>query len=133
MPSKKPIYKKEYEPVESVDEAIWLGNDTPIMESDFTFVFNDRYPCVVGHKLFIPKENNSHFVGKSYGMAYDYGNEKVKKGEIAGFNIGMNVGTCAGQTIMWPHIHFIPRHENDSKEKGGMRHAHPNADHTKYY
>jgi len=46
MQSKKSIYKKEYEPVDSVDESVWMGNDTPIMDSDFTFVFNDRYPCV---------------------------------------------------------------------------------------
>ena len=133
MPLKKPIYKKEYEPVDSVDESIWLSNDTPIMETDFTFVFNDKYPCVEGHKLFIPKENNSHFVGMSYGLAYDYGNEQIKKSKIAGFNIGMNMGIAAGQTIMWPHIHFIPRHKNDAKEIGGMRHAHPGADHKRYY
>ena len=133
MPLKKPIYKKEYQPVDSVDESIWLSNDTPIMETDFTFVFNDKYPCVEGHKLFIPKENNSHFVGMSYGLAYDYGNEQIKKSKIAGFNIGMNMGIAAGQTIMWPHIHFIPRHKNDAKEIGGMRHAHPGADHKRYY
>jgi len=133
MPSKKTIYKKEYEPVDSVDESIWMSNDTPIMESDFTFVFNDKYPCVEGHKLFVPKENNSHFVGRSYALAYDYGNEQIKKGRIAGFNIGMNMGIAAGQTIMWPHIHFIPRHKNDAKEIGGMRHAHPGADHKSYY
>ena len=50
-----------------------------------------------------------------------------------GFNIGMNMGVPAGQTIMWPHIHFIPRHKGDSKPIGGMRHAHPGADHKKYY
>ena len=94
MQFKKPIFKKEYEHVDNVDEAIWLGNDSPIMESDFTFVFNDKYPCVPGHKLFIPKENNSHFIGRSYGMAYDYGNEKIKKGEIDGYNVGMNIGLC---------------------------------------
>ena len=65
MTSEKFIYKKEYEHVDRVDESVWLGNDTPIMESDFTFVFNDRYPCVPGHKLFIPKENNSHFVNSN--------------------------------------------------------------------
>ena len=133
MRSKKFTYKKAYEPVDSVDESVWLGNDTPVMESDFTFVFDDRYPCVPGHKLFIPKENNAHFVGRSYGMAYDYGNEQIKKGKIAGFNIGMNIGIPAGQTIMWPHIHFIPRHKGDAKEIGGLRHAHPGADHKKYY
>ena len=58
MQSKKPIYKKEYEPVDCVDESIWFGNDTPVDESDFTFVFRDRYPCVEGHTLFVPKENN---------------------------------------------------------------------------
>ena len=133
MRSKKFTYKKEYEPVDNVDESVWMGNDSPVMESDFTFVFNDRYPCVEGHRLFIPKENNSHFVGRSYGLAYDYGNEQIKKGRIAGFNIGMNIGRCAGQTIMWPHIHFIPRHEGDAKKIGGMRHAHPGADHFEYY
>ena len=133
MPSKKPIYKKPYEPVNNVDESVWFSNDQPIMETDFTFVFNDRYPCVQGHKLFIPKENNSHFVGRSYGMAYDYGNQKIKAGEIDGFNVGMNMGECAGQTILWPHIHFIPRHRNDSKEPGGIRLAHPSGDHKQHY
>ncbi len=133
MPSKKPIYKKEYEKVDNVDESVWVSNDSPIMESDFTYVFDDRYPCVKGHRLFIPKENNSHFVGRSLGMAYDYGNLKIKKGEIDGFNVGMNMGVPAGQTIMWPHIHFIPRHKGDSPTIGGIRHAHPNGDHSKYY
>jgi diadenosine tetraphosphate (Ap4A) HIT family hydrolase len=65
MPSRKPIYKKPYEPVDRVEDSIWFSNDTPVMESDFTFVFNDRYPCVPGHKLFIPKENNAHFLGRN--------------------------------------------------------------------
>ena len=133
MPSKKSIYKKPYEEVTSVDESVWFSNDTPIMETDFTYVFDDRYPCVDGHKLFIPKENNAHFLGRSYGFAYDYGNEQIKKGNIKGFNIGMNIGLCAGQTIMWPHIHFIPRKDKDAKHIGGMRHAHPGGDHKRYY
>jgi diadenosine tetraphosphate (Ap4A) HIT family hydrolase len=133
MPSKKPIYKKEYEPVDNVDESVWMGNDTPIMETEFTYVFNDRYPCVKGHKLFIPRKNNPEFVGKSYGLAYQYGNEQIKEGKIDGFNIGMNIGIPAGQTIMWPHIHFIPRKEKDADHHGGMRYAHPGADHKKYY
>jgi diadenosine tetraphosphate (Ap4A) HIT family hydrolase len=133
MPSQKPIYKKPFEKVDTVDESVWFSNDTPVIETDFTFVFNDRYPCVEGHRLFIPKENNSHFLGRSYGLAYDYGNRQIKKGKIAGFNIGMNIGRCAGQTIMWPHIHFIPRHKGDAKKIGGIRHAHPGADHYEYY
>ena len=43
MPSKKPIYKKAYEKVNSVDESVWFSNDTPVMETDFTYVFDDKY------------------------------------------------------------------------------------------
>ena len=133
MPSQKPIFKKEYESIDNYEESTWMGNDTPFMETEYTGVFRDRYPCVPGHTLFIPKKNTPEYIGKSYGLAYQYGNDKVKSGEMAGFNVGMNIGLCAGQTIMWPHIHFIPRHLNDAEEIGGMRHAHPGADHKRYY
>ena len=133
MPSQKPIFKKEYESIGHYEESTWMGNDTPFMETEYTGVFRDRYPCVPGHKLFIPKKNTPEYIGKSYGLAYQYGNDKIKIGEMAGFNVGMNIGQCAGQTIMWPHIHFIPRHLNDAEEIGGMRHAHPGADHKRYY
>jgi diadenosine tetraphosphate (Ap4A) HIT family hydrolase len=133
MPSQKPIFKKEYESIDNYEESTWMGNDTPFMETEYTGVFRDRYPCVPGHTLFIPKKNTPEYIGKSYGLAYQYGNDKVKSGEMAGFNVGMNIGLCAGQTIMWPHIHFIPRHLNDAKKIGGMRHAHPGADHKRYY
>jgi len=133
MTSEKPIYKKVFETIDNFEESTWVGNDTPFMETEYTGVFRDKYPCVPGHTLFIPKKDTPEYVGKSYGMAYEYGKDKIKLGEIAGFNVGMNMGICAGQTIMWPHIHFIPRHENDSKKIGGMRHAHPGADHRKHY
>tara|TARA_R110001592_G_scaffold19990_1_gene81625 strand:- start:2426 stop:2827 length:402 start_codon:yes stop_codon:yes gene_type:complete len=133
MQSEKPTYKKVYEPIGNYEESTWMGNDTPFMETDYTGVFKDRYPCVPGHTLFIPKKDTPECIGKSYGLAYQYGKDKIKSKEITGFNVGMNIGVCAGQTIMWPHIHFIPRHKGDSKEIGGMRHAHPEADHRKYY
>ena len=59
--------------------------------------------------------------------------DRVKKGKMDGYNIGMNIGNCAGQTIMWPHIHFIPRRDGAADHKGGLRHAHPGADHKQYY
>ena len=52
-----------------------------------------------------------------------------------GFNIVQNIGKAAGQTIMWPHVHLIPRHKGDSKEgqHNGIRLSHPNGDHKNYY
>ena len=133
MPSKKPIYKKPFEPIDSYDESTWLGNDTPIFENEFTGVFKDRYPCVPGHTLFIPKHDTPEAIGESYRLAYYCGKQWIKEGKMKGFNVGMNISECAGQTIMWPHIHFIPRHEGDAPKKGGMRYAHPGADHKEHY
>tara|TARA_B100001769_G_scaffold273418_1_gene269578 strand:- start:2219 stop:2635 length:417 start_codon:yes stop_codon:yes gene_type:complete len=133
MQSKKPIYKKPFEPIDSYEESTWMGNDTPFMETEYTGVFRDRYPCVPGHTLFIPKKNTAEYIGKSYELASQFGKDKIEAGEIAGFNVGMNIGRCAGQTIMWPHIHFIPRHKGDAKHLGGMRYAHPGADHREMY
>ena len=133
MQSKKPIYKKPFEPIDSYEESTWMGNDTPFMETEYTGVFRDRYPCVPGHTLFIPKKNTAEYIGKSYELASQFGKDKIEAGEIAGFNMGMNIGRCAGQTIMWPHIHFIPRHKGDAKHLGGMRYAHPGADHREMY
>ena len=133
MRSKKPIYKKPFEPIDNFEESTWMGNDTPFYENEFTAVFRDRYPCVKGHTLFIPKQDTPEAIGESYKLAYYCGREWIREGKMAGFNVGMNIGNCAGQTIMWPHIHFIPRHEGDADKKGGMRYAHPGADHFEYY
>ena len=133
MPSKKPIYKKPYEKVDHYEESVWLSNDTPIFETEFTAVFRDRYPCVEGHTLFIPKKDTPEYVGKSYELAYQTAQDWVAEGIMAGYNVGMNIGNCAGQTIYWPHIHLIPRHEGDADKKGGMRYAHPGADHREMY
>ena len=133
MPSKKPIFKKAFETIDRYEECTWLGNDKPIFENKHTAVFKDKYPCVPGHTLFIPKEDTAEVIGESYKLAYYCGKEWIKAGKKKGFNVGMNIGNCAGQTIMWPHIHFIPRHKGDAEPKGGMRYTHPNADHSDYY
>ena len=133
MPSQKPIFKKPFEIINKYEESTWLGNDTPIFENEFTGVFKDKYPCVKGHTLFIPKKDTAEFIGESYKRAYYCGKEWIKAGKMKGFNVGMHIGDCAGHTILWPHIHFIPRHDGDAEKKGGLRYAHPGADHFEYY
>ena len=45
---------------------------------------------------------------------------------VDGFNIGMNAGASAGQTIFHCHIHLIPRRSGDVENpKGGIRHLIP--------
>ena len=123
MQSEKPIFKKPFEPIDHYKESTWVGNSTPIFEDEHTAVFEDRYPCVDGHLLFIAKENTAEYVGKSYSLAFQWGQDRIKEG----------IGECAGQTIFWPHIHFIPRKDGDSEKPGGIRHAHLGVKHKNHY
>ena len=46
----------------------------------------------------------------------------IKDGTVSGFNIGMNCGRHAGQTVFHTHIHLIPRREKDTPNpRGGIR------------
>ena len=54
---------------------------------------------------------------------------KLEEGDptITGFNIGMNSGETAGQTVMHSHIHLIPRRKGDTPNpRGGVRGVIPN-------
>ena len=125
--------KKIREPIDSYEESTWLANGSPISENSVYAIWEDKFPVTPGHLLFIPKKNNISHINITYGEAFTYGQARVEAGEWAGFNIGQNIGLAAGQTILWPHIHLIPRHEDDSKDKGGIRRAIPNGDNRHYY
>ena len=135
MQSKKPIYKKPWEKINHYDESTWVGNDKPIFENEHCGVFQDRYPVVKGHLLFIPKKNNPETIAEAYKLAYYCGEQWIKEGKMDGFKVGQNRGAAAGQSIFWPHIHFIPRNKNDYKGDGhnGIRLSIPSGDHTNYY
>ena len=54
------------------------------------------------------------------------GQKGIQDREWDGFNIGINIGTAAGQTCMWPHVHMIPRRNGDMPDPtGGVRHVIP--------
>jgi diadenosine tetraphosphate (Ap4A) HIT family hydrolase len=92
-----------------------------------TVVFADRYPCTPGHLLFVPKQNNNpNWTVRAMEDALAHGNHMVESGECDGFNIGFNSGTAAGQTVMYPHIHLIPRRTGDVEDPvGGVRNTIP--------
>ena len=89
-------------------------------------VFKDRYPVNPGHLLFVPKYNNDDIIKDCFVSALLHGRGKVKAGHWDGFNIGINVGKVAGQTVMYPHVHLIPRFDGDCEDPtGGVRHVIP--------
>ena len=99
------------------------------MATKHAVVFPDSFPISEGHTLVIPIRHIASI--------YDLSEEEqanlwallgrvrrtiVEKLHPDGFNIGLNDGTAAGQTIAHAHIHIIPRRKGDVPDpRGGIR------------
>lgn len=107
----------------SFEDTPW----TELIQEDFhVAVYKDKYPVTNGHMLFVPKYDTPEVVRDAFIDAYNYGLKLIESGQADGFNIGMNLGVAAGQTVMYPHIHLIPRHNNDVNDPtGGIRNVIP--------
>ena len=89
-------------------------------------VYLDRYPCTPGHRLYVPNQDHPNCVVQAMEEALADGNLMVESGECEGFNIGFNSGVVAGQTVMYPHVHLIPRRQGDVEDPvGGVRNTIP--------
>lgn len=89
-------------------------------------VFRDRYPVTSGHLLFVPRSNTDQGIVTAMGFALMQGQYLVLTKRWDGFNVGINMGTAAGQTVMYPHVHLIPRRTGDMADpRGGVRHVIP--------
>lgn len=85
-------------------------------------VFRDRYPVARGHLLFVPQYNTDAVIQECFESAMREGRRMVADGECDAFNIGINMGQAAGQTVMYPHVHLIPRRHGDCADPvGGVR------------
>jgi diadenosine tetraphosphate (Ap4A) HIT family hydrolase len=110
-----------------LDQAMSNGTapwDLKVTElSDFhVTVFEDRYPVTSGHLLFVPNYNTHSVILDAMDSAMRHGRALVEQGQCAAFNVGINMGTAAGQTVMYPHVHLIPGRTGDCPDPtGGVR------------
>lgn len=104
--------------------------DEVIIENDRAFAVLDKFPVTDGHTLIIPKRHFPEFFQMTQAELADiYDLLKNRKNtlseednSIEGFNIGVNSGDVAGQTIFHVHVHLIPRRRGDVKQpRGGVR------------
>ena len=101
--------------------------DVEINTKEFV-VFNDGFPVTEGHMLIVPKVSDQETITKCFKFAISMGNDNVvsDKTTITGFNIGLNIGKSAGQTVMYPHVHLIFRRDGDCPDPvGGVRNVIP--------
>jgi diadenosine tetraphosphate (Ap4A) HIT family hydrolase len=100
-----------------------------MLESDSAVALRDAFPVAEGHTLVIPKrhvaslfdlpEEDQAAVWKLVAFVRERLIDQLKPD---GFNIGVNDGAVAGQTVMHAHVHVIPRHTGDVPDpRGGIR------------
>jgi len=90
---------------------------------------SDAYPVALGHTLIIPKRHVASFfetTREEQSAMFDLLDKTrrllLNERNPDGFNIGINDGTAAGQTVMHLHIHLIPRYQGDMPDpRGGVR------------
>ena len=105
-----------------------------LVDGEFYKVYPDAWPACDGHLLFVPKINTTECIAKTISKTIEYGDSLVKNGMIDGYHFGMNIGESAGQSVMWPHIHFLPRHKGDVEGfPGSVRLAHKGHRGSEYY
>ena len=101
-----------------------------IISNGTVFAIEDKYPVTPGHILIIPHRHTADYFSLTE-QERKYAEElllilqnQIREDDntVTGFNVGVNCGESAGQTIMHAHIHLIPRRDGDLENpKGGVR------------
>ena len=111
-----------------------LGKDRIVISNELALGFRDNFPVTPLHTLIIPKRHikdyfeltQDEFIACNEIIKQLKEDLTKKDPTIEGFNIGMNSGEVAGQTIFHCHIHLIPRRKGDVENpRGGIRHIIP--------
>lgn len=103
--------------------------DEILFSNELAFVIKDRFPVNQGHLLVIPFRHVESFfelTSQEKSAIFDLLRQARlhldQKYSPNGYNIGVNVGEAAGQTVPHVHIHLIPRYWGDvSNPRGGVR------------
>jgi len=103
-------------------------------ENDLIFLIRDGFPVTPLHSLIISKRHVVDYFSltqeelEACHTLIEDARQRIlaKDTSVQGFNIGINAGEVAGQTIFHCHIHLIPRRKGDVENPiGGIRHVIP--------
>ena len=110
----------------SYKEAPWPDKHI-VHDGPNVVVYKDGFPVTEGHLLFVPKKVECRRdITRCFEIAYEWGVQAVCDYKWTSFNVGINNGVEAGQSVGWPHVHLIPRRKGDTPyPKGGVRHVIP--------
>ena len=101
-----------------------------VEETATVMAIRDGYPVTEGHLLIVPKRHAGNYFDLTEAERNDihcmlermYRKTLETDPTVTGFNIGVNIGESAGQSVFHVHIHLIPRRDGDTENpKGGVR------------
>jgi len=106
-----------------------LPSERILHNNSYALVILDSFPVSRGHTLIIPKRHTGSFFDTSkeerHALLHLLDTAKAEldaEYQPTSYNIGINDGKTAGQTVPHLHIHLIPRYEGDTKDpRGGVR------------
>ena len=109
-----------------------------ILSNTLAVAIRDAFPVTPLHTLVIPRRHVADYFGLTSEereacaeLLHQLRTDILKEDPgVEGFNIGMNVGEVAGQTLFHSHIHLIPRRKGDAQNpRGGVRLVVPGGGH----
>ncbi|MDW7644417.1 MAG: HIT family protein [Desulfuromonadales bacterium] len=100
-----------------------------LLANELAMAIHDGYPVSSGHSLIIPKRHIASIFETTpaeqaalWELVVKMRESLLEEHHPAGFNIGINDGVAAGQTVLHLHIHLIPRYSGDQCDpRGGVR------------
>lgn len=106
-----------------------LSDRQILAENHLAFAIFDKFPVNPGHALIIPKRHIASYFELSteeqaacWQLLPEVKSQLEAKFQPQAYNIGMNLGETAGQTVMHVHLHLIPRYLGDVENpRGGVR------------
>ena len=107
------------------------------LSKELAYSARDSYAVSPGHTLVVPRRHVASFfdltpeeVNACMGLITEERSLLDAEFKPDGYNIGVNVGPAAGQSIFHVHIHVIPRYQGDVENpQGGVRHVIPKKGH----
>ena len=110
-----------------LDQSHWIASN------DLAAAVRDRYPVSPGHTLIVPRrpvatvfDCTADEIAAIWRLLEECKRAIEQEFRPHGYNIGVNCGTVAGQTIFHAHVHLIPRYRGDHPNpRGGVRHLMP--------
>ena len=105
------------------------AQDRVILETELIFALWDGFPVSPGHALLVPRRHVDIWSSASsaeqaalFEAIADVQRAIEHEHHPDGYNIGINSGVAAGQTVPHLHVHVIPRYKGDSPDpRGGVR------------